>query len=108
MVQRFGVVAAFGCATHTSTNTVKSQRHATIKTRTDERGRFSLAVLKGLRGELVSTYPPDNWEFERCPPLKKLLQESGQRFLVFYTERLTVEAIENRTFELTLPVSPCR
>jgi hypothetical protein len=77
-------------------------------TRTDQRGRFSLTVLKGLRGEVFSTYPPSNSEFESCPPLKKLLQESGQRFLVFYTERLKVEANENQTLELKLPASPCR
>jgi hypothetical protein len=29
MFQNFGVAAAFGCATHTITNPVKSQRYAT-------------------------------------------------------------------------------
>jgi hypothetical protein len=79
-----------------------------VNTRTDDGGRFALMVLKGLRGEVFSTYPPGAQEFESCPPLKKLLQEGGQKFLVFETERLEVEATEKKTFELKLPVSPCR
>lgn len=77
-----------------------------IKTKTDARGRFSLRLLKGLRGELVGTYAPSDRELENCPQLKKLLQ--GKRVLMFETERLNVEANENKTFELKLPASPCR
>ena len=79
-----------------------------INTRTDKHGRFSLTVLKGLRGELFSTYPPNDWEIEGCPPLKKLLNDSGQKFLVIETPHLNVEANESKTFELKLPASPCR
>ena len=79
-----------------------------INTRTDKHGRFSLTVLKGLRGELFSTYPPNDWEIEGCRPLKILLNQSGKRFLVLETPHVNVEANESKTFELKLPASPCR
>lgn len=77
-----------------------------IRTKTDAHGRFSLRLLKGLRGELSGTYAPSDRELKNCPQLKKLLQ--GKRVLMFETERLKVEADENKTFELKLPASPCR
>lgn len=73
-----------------------------IEVTTDARGRFSLTVLKGLRGELYSIYAVALYELVNCPPL----EQSGKTH--FETTRLQVEATENKTFELKLPVSPCR
>lgn len=38
-------------------------------TRTDEKGRFVLRVLKGLKGKLVGTVDLDDNEFKKCPQL---------------------------------------
>lgn len=73
-----------------------------VEVTTDRRGRFSFTVLKGLRGELYGTYAADNYELVNCPQLK----QSGKTH--FETPRLQVEATENKTVELKLPVSPCR
>jgi hypothetical protein len=77
-----------------------------VQARTDSRGRFSLPVLKGSRGELYSSYPPNYWEFDLCPELKRVFQETGKQ--VIETERVKVEADSNQTFNLKLPGSPCR
>jgi 5-hydroxyisourate hydrolase-like protein (transthyretin family) len=83
-----------------------SDVESTITATTDKRGRFSLTVLKGLRGELYSTYSPDNREFINCSQFKRSLEQTGKHY--FTTPRLQVQADENRTFELQLPGRPCR
>ena len=77
-----------------------------VQTLTDDQGRFSLPVLKGLRGELYSSYPPNDREFNLCPDMKRIIQQTGKP--VIETERVSVEATENKTFELKLPISPCQ
>ncbi|HKS08140.1 MAG TPA: carboxypeptidase-like regulatory domain-containing protein [Pyrinomonadaceae bacterium] len=77
-----------------------------ISATTDRRGRFSLTVLKGLRGELFSGYAPESYEFVNCSNLKKARAQTGKPY--FSTPRLQVETTENKTFALKLPVSPCR
>lgn len=68
-----------------------------ISATTDRRGRFSLTVLKGLHGEIHSSYNPDKHEFVNCPPL----EQTGKTH--FETPHLQVEATENKTVELNFP-----
>jgi hypothetical protein len=47
-------------------------------TRTDENGKFSLRVLKGLKGKLIGTVTLDENEFEKCPQVIALLKTKGE------------------------------
>ena len=73
---------------------------------TDKRGRFSLIVLKGLRGELYGAYSPYEPQFVDCPKPKTALAKPLERY--DRTPALQVEANENQRFELKFPASPCR
>lgn len=73
-----------------------------IEVTTDRSGRFSLTVLKGLRGEFYSIYAAEKYDLANCPQLA----QTGKSH--FETPHLQVEATENKTFELKLPVSRCR
>jgi hypothetical protein len=77
-----------------------------LEVKTDKHGRFSLTVLKGSRGELYSTYEPNDRGLLNCPSLKNALKQSGHHYIE--TPPLQVEANENKTFELKLSASPCR
>lgn len=77
-------------------------------TRTDEAGRFTLTILKGLTGEIAG----DHWVFEgyykNCPKVDELIAQSGRNGLPVRSNVVTLTTAENIfDLELTFPFPRC-
>ena len=79
-------------------------------TRTDENGKFSLRVLKGLKGKLTGTVTLDDNEFKECPQviaLRKAQKPTGWRDQK--TEAIEIQLHGNiNDIELKLPFASCK
>ena len=79
-------------------------------TRTDEDGRFSLRVLKGLKGRLAGEVLLDENEFRECPQVVELLKTKGE---IGWNDQKT-DAVEIQTqgnvdnMELRLRFASCK
>lgn len=77
---------------------------------TDNQGRFSLRILKGLKGKLFGSMFTYSGEYENCPKLEKLIKESGQKTTyTAQTNQVEIEAENNIVnVELRFPFPSCR
>ena len=71
-------------------------------TRTDEEGRFSMKILKGLEGELSGSVFIDPRQFTPCPHLRTLIsdREDAESNIVKIKSDKTLDAV---ALKLTLP-----
>ena len=79
------------------------------RARTDERGRFSLKILKGMKGSLNGEMYTYVGEFEKCPRLESLIQQTGRSNADMKTPAVEVLADENvYGIELKFPFPGCK
>jgi hypothetical protein len=76
----------------------------------DDKGRFSIRILKGMKGKLFGeliTYPG---EYEDCPQLEKLIPEKDGVNIVFIrTNEVPINAdADTAALELSFPFPTCR
>ena len=62
---------------------------------TDEKGRFSIKVLKGSRGTLIGSMYTYVGEFENCPKLDRLIQQSKKQITDITTAPVELQATTN-------------
>ena len=79
-----------------------------VNKQTDSDGRFTLTVLKGLKGELAG----EDWLYQgllkNCPKVDELIAKSGRNNVTVYSNVIKL-ATEQDVYdvELTLPVPQC-
>jgi hypothetical protein len=80
------------------------------RSRSDEQGRFSIKVLKGMAGNLIGEMTIYKSEFENCPHISKLIKVVGQKtWTDVQTEVFKVNAEKDiYNVELKLPFASCR
>lgn len=79
-------------------------------TRTDENGKFSLRVLKGLKGKLFGKVMLDESEFRECPEVVALLKtkrETGWRDQKTDVVEIQIQGNADN-LELRLPFASCK
>jgi hypothetical protein len=77
-------------------------------TDTDERGRFSLTVLQGLKGVLYGSMYTYSGEFQNCPQLEKILKTMNDRVPELQTKPVRVEVnTDMQEIRLTFPFPYC-
>jgi hypothetical protein len=76
---------------------------------TDADGRFSIKILKGLKGKLYGAMYTYIGEFENCPKLEAAIKKSGQDNAELQTPALVIKA-ENDLYdvELRYPFPGCK
>lgn len=77
-----------------------------VTTKSDARGRFSMTVMKGLKGELSSDFSASSTLYEEC---RKLPRTSGRSYAVIKSPANRIEA-EHDLYNVVLrfPFSACR
>lgn len=76
---------------------------------TDEKGRFSIKILKGQKGILYGSMITFVGEYENCPKLDKLIRSKGTSVEDIETPALEIEAVNNLSgVELKFPFPSCR
>ena len=79
-----------------------------VYVKTDSQGRFTLRVLKGVKGELSSDAYLIARFYINCPKIEELILESGRDTLNVFTNKIDVTAEENLyNVELTFPFPLC-
>ena len=75
---------------------------------TDKTGRFTLTVLKGLTGELMSEHWLTKGFYKDCPKVDELIAKSGESYVTVQSNviKLTTEQ-DMYEVELTLPFPQC-
>lgn len=64
---------------------------------TDEDGRFSIRILKGVSGSLYSEMSIDQEEAADCAAVEKLIRASGKSNVALRTNTLAIRAGDNET-----------
>ena len=59
---------------------------------TDEQGRFSLKIIKGLQGKLLSKMGVYRGMFRNCPVMDALVKETPQELAVLSTQEIEIKA----------------
>lgn len=76
---------------------------------TDGRGRFSIKLLRGERGQLWGEMMTYEGEFERCPQLDRLVRQSGESVPTIKTPAARIHAdTDLYGLELKFPFPGCR
>jgi hypothetical protein len=71
------------------------------RAKTDSKGRFSIKILKGLKGELYGEMYTYIGEFENCPKLESVIKKTGQDNAELKTPAIEIQA-ENNLYNLEL------
>jgi hypothetical protein len=81
---------------------------ANASDRTDAKGRFSLKILKGVKGKLYGSMFTYIGEFKNCPKLESIIKKSGNTSAEVETPVLEIQA-ENNLYnvELKYPFPAC-
>lgn len=75
---------------------------------TDEKGRFSIKILKGQTGKLSGSFSTYEGKYKNCPKLDRLISEKGERFVDIETSAIQIEAITDLLeIELKFPFPKC-
>ena len=78
------------------------------RTQTDQAGRFTLTILKGLTGEIAGEYWGLEGDYKNCPKVDELLLQSGRNNLTVWSNIVTLTTEENiYDLELKLPFPRC-
>ena len=59
---------------------------------TDARGRFTLELLKGVKGVIYGTFNAEAGEYENCPRLEALIKETGKEAAELRTPVIKIDA----------------
>ena len=83
-------------------------RRKPVSEKTDDAGRFTLRVLKGVTGELSAEHWLSQGLYLDCPKVDELLAKSGQTSLTVQTNKLELTTEHNVcAVELTFPFPRC-
>jgi hypothetical protein len=84
------------------------KRNGDVTEKTDDAGRFTLTVLKGLTGELSAEARLWKGRYQNCPKVDELIAASPQDWFTVYTNvvKLTTEQ-DVYNVELTIPFPLC-
>ena len=79
-----------------------------VYAKTDREGRFTLTVLKGLKGELLTDVYLIAGYYKNCPKVDELIAKSGAKSVRVYSNKIELTTEENLfQVELTLPFPLC-
>jgi len=79
------------------------------RAKTDAEGRFSLRVLKGLKGTLSNSTFFYIGQFTNCPKLEALIRKSGQQSASINSSSVDIVADRDiYNIELTFPFPSCK
>ncbi|HJU93271.1 MAG TPA: hypothetical protein VJ656_10085 [Pyrinomonadaceae bacterium] len=73
---------------------------------TDAEGRFTVRILKGVKGQIFGDFQAALGEFEKCPKLDALIKASGRDFAEIKSPAIKVEAehdVENLVLQFSFP-----
>ena len=89
--------------------TTKNEKvHGDVSEQTDEAGRFTLSVLKGLTGELAAEDWLATGLYKNCPKVDELLAKSGNNYVTVYSNIIKLTTDQDMyEVELTLPFPRC-
>lgn len=77
--------------------------------KTDSRGRFSIKILKGVKGRLYGNMYTYIGEFENCPKLESIIKKNGGDAMELETPAIEIRAENNLyNLELKFPFPGCR
>ncbi len=80
-----------------------------FRANTDEMGKFSLKILKGLKGRLMGRMYTYSGKYDECPILEKLILDSGERNFEATTQVIPLNADNNiYGLELKFPFPSCK
>ena len=83
----------------------KDDKEAEVET-TDTEGRFTLKIVKGLKGEIRGDFQANVGEYLKCPKLDALIKATGREFAEVHSPPIKIEAdqdIENVVLRFTFP-----
>lgn len=76
---------------------------------TDEQGRFSLKIIKGHQGKLLSKMGVYHGMYRNCPVMDALVKETPQKLAVLSTQQIKIDAEQDlRNVVLRFPVPSCQ
>ena len=78
---------------------------------TDEQGRFSLKIIKGLQGKLLSKMGVYHGMYRNCPVMDALVKETPQKLAVLSTQEIKIEAeqdLTNMILRFSVPSCPAK
>lgn len=80
-----------------------------VSEQTDAEGRFSLKILKGVKGELSAADYVYVGKFENCPKVDDLVRKTGRDYAEIKTNVITLQA-ERNLYDVTLmfPFPGCK
>jgi hypothetical protein len=77
--------------------------------RVDAGGRFSITILKGLKGKLSASRYFSSGDFENCPKFESVIKQSGRDSAEIETNTVELEAEQNiYDVELKFPFPACK
>lgn len=87
----------------------KDDENISSRTQIDEKGRFTIRILKGQKGKLRGSLMTYEGKYENCPKLDKLIRKAGNRIGDIETPAIEIEAVSNlEGVELTFPFPSCK
>ena len=76
---------------------------------TDREGRFSIRIIKGVKGEVFGEFYASPGDYEKCPKLDALIKASGEETAKIKTPVIKVEAEQNvENLVLQFPFPKCK
>jgi hypothetical protein len=86
----------------------KDNRYETIYSQTDEQGQFSIKVIQGTTGLLISDLYLGLLNAAECPHIKKLMEQFGNRMPSVDAKSIKIDAKQNiEGLTLTFPFPFC-
>lgn len=77
--------------------------------KTDSVGRFTIKILRGVKGEIVGEYSPDVEEYRKCPELRDLIRAAGGEATEIRSSAISVDAEQNVVnLVLRFPFQECK
>lgn len=81
---------------------------AISEAKTDEKGQFSIKIIKGQKGKLLSSMYIYSGDYEDCPKLERFIQNRDEKYGSIETQNVNIEATENLSgIILKFPFSTC-
>lgn len=90
-------------------NLESDDAEADSQAKTDEKGRFSIRILKGQKGKLFGSMLSFVGEYENCPKLDKIIRAKGNSVEDIKTPAIDIEAnTDLNGVELKFPFPSCK
>jgi len=75
----------------------------------DDRGHFTIRILKGQRGRLFASMMTYKGKYENCPKMDKLIRESGEQMPTIRSSETKINAVNDVSdLELKFPFPSCK